>query len=411
MKIVLISLSTPTLYNVRAASALPYHLLKGLQEIENVETVIYSFNINELSSADQSAVEQELNTKIHIVKPPRWIKWMFRLKLSFLRVFMRYPVCAYYGIQEGLVQDISEFKPDCVWIYGEELSHIANKFGGLRRIVTMPDCESLYFYRLLSKPWVRNSFLGKVRALFGFTQYNRYEKDSNVADHNLTYHFVGKEDARFYKENNPFSQVVFLPHPLYEYNETRKIGFHHPLRVLFAGRYDLYCKHGADSLLQELETQSRTEGCNDILCKRVEVTFLGKGWDDWVSKLRKAGLGVRHINFVDDYISEICNHDIQVNTIDVGTGTKGKVLDAIANGLLEIGTKYSLENIDVSSPESCILYSEPQEFISTLMDIVNRPSLYEEKARLGMTQVRVTHDRCRIARALFKRGESSRNEE
>ena len=59
MKIVLISLSTPTLYNVRAASALPYHLLKGLQEIENVETVIYSFNINELSSADQSVVEQE----------------------------------------------------------------------------------------------------------------------------------------------------------------------------------------------------------------------------------------------------------------------------------------------------------------------------------------------------------------
>ena len=95
----------------------------------------------------------------------------------------------------------------------------------------------------------------------------------------------------------------------------------------------------------------------------------------------------------------------------MGTGTKGKVLDAIANGLLEIGTKHSLENIDVSSPESCILYSEPQEFISTLMDIVNRPSLYEEKAKQGMTQVRVTHDRCRIARALFKTGESNHNEE
>ena len=61
MKIVLISLSTPTLYNVRAASALPYHLLKGLQEIENVETVVYSFNVNELSSSDLSFVEKELN--------------------------------------------------------------------------------------------------------------------------------------------------------------------------------------------------------------------------------------------------------------------------------------------------------------------------------------------------------------
>lgn len=411
MRIVLISLCTPTLYNVRAASALPYHLLKGLQETESVEAVIYSFNLNELSSADLTVVEKELNAKIHIIKPPSWIKWMFRLKLSFLRILMRYPICAYYGIHEGLVQDISGLKPDCVWIYGEELAHIAKKFDGLHRIVTMPDCESLYFYRLLSKPWVRNSFLEKVRALCGFTQYNRYEKASSITDNNLTYHFVGKGDASFYKENNPFSQVIFLPHPLYEYNETRKVEFHHPLRVLFAGRYDLYCKHGADSLLQELEKQSRTEECNDTLCKGIEVTFLGKGWENWVSKLRKVGLRVQHINFVDDYISEICNHDIQVNTIDVGTGTKGKVLDAIANGLLEIGTKYSLENIDVSSPESCFLYSKPQEFIFILKDIVNRPSLYEEKAKLGMAQVRVTHDRCRIARALFKTGESSRNEE
>ena len=55
------------------------------------------------------------------------------------------------------------------------------------------------------------------------------------------------------------------------------------------------------------------------------------------------GMKLYHIKFAPDYIEEICKHDIQVTPICIGTGTKGKVLDAIANGLLVIGSWYALE--------------------------------------------------------------------
>ena len=58
-KIVLISLSTPTFNNVRAASALPYHLIKGIRENNatkyNLE--IYSFNINNIGTEDIRKIE------------------------------------------------------------------------------------------------------------------------------------------------------------------------------------------------------------------------------------------------------------------------------------------------------------------------------------------------------------------
>ena len=47
-KITIFTLSTPTFNNIRAASALPYHLMKGAEENENVQFKIYSFNINKL---------------------------------------------------------------------------------------------------------------------------------------------------------------------------------------------------------------------------------------------------------------------------------------------------------------------------------------------------------------------------
>lgn len=66
MKVALISLSTPTVYNQGAASALPYHLLK--YRAENIEVEIWSFNINHIKLADIPQIETELNVKVHLFK-------------------------------------------------------------------------------------------------------------------------------------------------------------------------------------------------------------------------------------------------------------------------------------------------------------------------------------------------------
>ena len=120
-----------------------------------------------------------------------------------------------------------------------------------------------------------------------------------------------------------------------------------------------------------------------------------------MEELRRAEYEVNHITFAPDYIEEICKHDIQITPIAIGTGTKGKVLDALANGLLVIGTPYALENIAVKHGVSCIEYRQPQEVIEVLQDIPNNISKYEAMAEAGRRQVLEHHNREKISRELF----------
>ena len=118
--------------------------------------------------------------------------------------------------------------------------------------------------------------------------------------------------------------------------------------------------------------------------------------------LRNLGFEVEHIKFAPDYIDEIIKHDIQVTPITVGTGTKGKVLDALANGLLVLGTPYAMENIAVEHGTSCVVWETPEQLVETLMDIPTRVEHYEQMAQVGRKAVLEQHDPVRIAKQLFE---------
>lgn len=393
-KITLISLSTPTFNNVRAASALPYHLIKGAKESAETEFEIYSFNINNIDAMGIGKTEQELGVKIRVLKQPKFIRWLFRFHLLFLRVFLKFPLYTYLSLCKETQEAISRYNPDIVWIYGEEIAGLAKLFSDKRCIVTMPDCESMYYYRLLSKRSATDSLLKTVKYLYAYLQYRRMEK--SVYSDGVLYHFVGKADRDFFKEINPKANAIFLRHPLYAYNDEKIIKFHQPqIKLLFAGRYDFYCSHGSDDLLKEIIK-------SDTLKKQYEITFLGKGWENWNELLNNAGWTAKQIVFAPDYIEELQKHDIQVNAIDIGTGTKGKVLDAISNGLLEFGTQYALENITVVHNESCILYYDITEAIEILKEIPQNTTKYETMAMKGRQMVIDFHSRKVIALQLFK---------
>ncbi len=120
-----------------------------------------------------------------------------------------------------------------------------------------------------------------------------------------------------------------------------------------------------------------------------------------MKELHDTGWEVNHITFAPDYIEEICKHDIQITPITIGTGTKGKVLDALANGLLVIGTPYAMENIAVEHGVSCIEYRNPQEVIDILFDIPLNREKYEAMAQTGQKSVLKFHDRCLLSKELF----------
>lgn len=198
-------------------------------------------------------------------------------------------------------------------------------------------------------------------------------------------------------------------------NRKWKINFHRPkIKVVIAGRYDLYMKQSADELVESLtphpspkgEGNHESEGNNihplgGNIRGAYTFTFLGKGWETHVDRLRSAGYEVDHIVFAPDYIEEISRYDIQITPITIGTGTKGKVLDAMANGLLVIGTPYALENIAVEHGVSCLEYRQPEEVIAMLQDIPGQIGKYEEIAEKGRLQVITHHSRALAAQNLF----------
>lgn len=401
MKITLITIMTPASENIRGTSALPYHLIKGSILNDN-QFVIYTFNNNGLSDEKIAEVEKELGVTIKIMPLPKWYLLIFKLHLLFLRVSLKYPLVNYIKLSKKTVDEIQSSVPDLIWVYGEELSRIVKQFPNQQRIQIGPDTESLYYYRMMGRRFVTKSPLSYWKNALMYRKYARMEREF-CTDKDFTYYAVGEEDVRHLQQLNPKVQARFLRHPHYEIKSPTPSlpegegGFHSPkIKVLIAGRYDLYMKQEADLLSSQFTVHSSQ------LSENYVITFLGKGWEKHVETLRSAGYEVNHIKFASDYIEEICKHDIQITPISIGTGTKGKVLDALANGLLVIGTPYALENIAVKHGESCIEYRQPSEVITWLHEIVKNPKLFESMAMVGQQQVLTLHNPTRIASQLFK---------
>lgn len=393
MRIFLITNVTPASENIRGTSALPYHLM--IERPKGVEVEIYSYNINKLDEQKIHSVEEELGVQITVLKTPFWIRFLFKKHILPLRIFFRYPLYNYLKLKKKDLLNINLSQPDYIWIYGEEMSRISKQLSTFHRVHTLPDAESLYYYRLLKQSYVVSNDKWYRRLLFMMPKFIRMERDFETSD-NIKYHVVGNADANMLRSLNPQINVFFIRHPHYNVCATD-----HPIKfsegrikLLIAGQNNVYMKYGIDVVVAcFLEHKN--------LCDNYEITFLGKWWEGKAALLRKIGYKVNHICFAEDYIEEISKHDVQVTPINIGTGTKGKVLDAMANGLLVIGTNFALENIAVEHKKSCVLYNNQKDLNMVLNDIVYNRSRYEMIAEKGRQAILEFHGRKSVSNAFF----------
>lgn len=395
MKVVFITPVTPYKENMGGPSGHPYHLM--IERLENIDITIYSYNGNHLSNEIIHQVEKELRVKIKLLKQPKWLLWILKLHLTFIRLLLKYPINCYLRLDNNIVQEIEASKPDLIWGYCQEFNGILRQFKEYQRLHTVPDCYSLHFYRRLGKRLALSNLKEFWRVVTNYNKHYRMERDFDDSD-NIVYHLVGEEDKNFLMEINPKLNAHFIRHPHYEVAQPLTIKFHQPkIKLLIAGRYDLYSIQAADELFTQL-----TNTNNQTIREKFVWTFLGKGWERHVEELKNSGFEVEHIKFAPNYIEEITKHDIQINPLSIGTGTKGKVLDALANGLLVIGTPYALENIAVKHGDSCIEYKQPKDVIQWLIEISNNTSTFEKMAEKGQEQVLRFHDRALISKELFQ---------
>lgn len=396
MKIAAITILTPYRENYKGTSALPYHLM--VHRPDDVEIEIYSFNNNRLSADKIREVENELKVKIHVMPLPIWYKMVFALHLLFIRLFLKYPIHHYITVPKGYEKIIKDGMPDGIWIYGEELSKAAKQFKSFRRVHTLPDSEALYYHRMMGTRFVMNDMKKYFRCAFMYPKFRHMERDFERSE-DIHYHLVGEADTEFIKDMAPGIQAHFIHHPHYEISCQEDKLFHTPVRLLVAGQYNYYMKQDADEVVNCL--LHLKEDDKNLLISNYEITFLGRGWERHVESLKNDGWNVNQISFAPDYIEEITKHDVQLAPISIGTGTKGKVLDALANGLLVIGSHYAMENIAVEDGKSCVIYKNSSEVCTILLSIIKDKPKYEDIAAHGREAVLSVHGRRRVSEMLF----------
>ena len=391
----MISVMTPAPENIRGTSALPYYILLGRDK--KIEVELYSYNLNALSSSQILKTSKELNLKINLLPIPQWYNLIIKYFL-FFRLFLKKPLGNYIRLRKSQLNTILKKDFDGIWIYGEELSQVSSQLAKFKRVHTLPDCESLYYYRMLGKRFAIYNKTRFWRSIFMYPKYLNMEKEFDTSP-NVHYHLVGEADVEFLKEIKPGIQAHFIRHPHYQVALPEKtISFSSPkIKVLIAGQYDLYMQQDADEMITQLSKENNVSA----LKEHYQFTFLGKGWEQHAITLRNVGYDVCHIKFAPNYIEEISKYDIQVTPICIGTGTKGKVLDAFANGLLVMGSWYALENISVKNNISCLQYNDTKEIITILKEIYSNQSCYEDIAREGRRVILEYHSGLSIAQQLF----------
>lgn len=387
MKVSFLSIYVPTPENYGGPSALPYYILKHREADIDVE--IFTYNLNNVSQQIIKKIEADLNLKIHTFKVPAWYEWMRKHHFTWFRVFLKYNLETYIKPTKQQLQLLVSGKPDLIWRYKGDFITVSSKLPEYKHLVSEPDCPSLVYFRQLCDSTGYKSFLfylGLAKVTYSAILNTKADATSNSL-----HHVVGMDDWREMKKIAPEKKTFFLLHPHYELTSSPVISLNkETIKVVIAGKYDLYMKSGIDQLLPVMKNFTNK------IKQRYEFTFLGKDWENVCADLQRAGLNCKHISWVDKYIESLCEYDIQLSPITVGAGMKGKVLDAIANGLLTIGTQVALENIAVRNMESCILYKDATQLPAIFLSILNNPTKYEEIARKGMMSTRKLHspERC-----------------
>lgn len=372
MKIVEITPITPWKENKGGTSALQYHLLS--RRPKDVSIDVWSFNYNDLSADEIRVVEKELDVDIHLMNKPWFRTFVVDKGLRFVRLILEYPIFNYIWLSKKAIIDIDSISADGIWIYGEEMGRVAKQLNKYKRVHTLPDAESLYYERL-----------GGMKNIISGNKFRRME---NVMDRTVLYHLVGAADVEWFKKMALGVDARFIRHPHYELVD-KKIGFRKKVNLLVAGRNDIYMRGTANEMIEVFQEILKTD--------EYEVTFLGKGWEDEVRRLRQVGYVVNWKEYVENYVTEVAKYDIQISPLSLGTGTKGKVLDAMANGVLVVGTEYALENI----ADGGVLYRTKEELKDVLLNILSDRAKYEDMASEARDNVRREHNRAKVSGQMF----------
>ena len=392
-RIAFISTMMPTPTNLRGPSSLPYQLIA--HRPDGITVDIFTMNQNGVSAEAIDGYSKRMKSQVTIVTPSFFYKICNTFGLRWLLCrYRRLPFKTLIRLSPSIVSYIND-NSDYIWLYPHFLLGVARQFSR-PIIVTGPDSSALYCERCLC-----DSFA--IRSM-GFQNIKRVLQREKLLElcwsslHKSMLHFVGEDDYRYFMDCNPRGNAFYLRHPSnmpegltpkqYEHTNNK-------LSIVITGELNIYTHSDMEIILGQLCRHSRE------LNEKYRFTFIGKKWNDIVTAMMKYGYQVVHKEWVEDYFRELKLHDLQLFPISVGTGTKGKVLDALCAGIVCLGSKYAFENIQLIDGVSAYKYEKAQEIGEILIKIYNERNNLASIATAGHDVVCKDHAPAVIAKDFF----------
>jgi len=407
MKVLFISGCAPSKFNHGEPNAYPFYIIKEIAARH--ETGVLYFNNNE--KLDNSAIDEELANEAVIykknIKPSKLSKLLFlaayipravilklfiRLKITPPRFIIPLQLSVYKKYPDSSFEKyVKEFAPSQVVVFPMQLYFAIKKTTRLKIPVSVlcTDSTVLHYSRVLKSGHRVPSSLSITR------QMREQSKKLESLYENIpaNYLFVGKEDMTSFSRNSgQADNSSFVLHHLYSYTTSKpEWNSDAPLNVLFAGGgHTIYTGDEPDRIAQHIADTKKPATAD------IHFHFLGNGYSVPIATLRQAGYNVSHETWVPDYDDYLMKMHVQVFPIIVGTGTKAKVLSAMASGLLAVGTPYTFENIEAEKGRDYIQYDEPAEVPALLTTICQNKKHYESIADAGKRKILDKHDTVKV---------------
>jgi glycosyltransferase involved in cell wall biosynthesis len=125
--------------------------------------------------------------------------------------------------------------------------------------------------------------------------------------------------------------------------------------------------------------------------KNVNWTIVGKGPKEEVKNLEKEG-SIKVTGFVDDVKPYIYGSDVFVVPLRIGSGTRLKILEAMAMGIAIVSTSIGCEGIDVEHGKNIFIADDPGDFAKCVVDLLSNDGLRFSIAEAGRKLVEEKYD-------------------
>ncbi len=164
---------------------------------------------------------------------------------------------------------------------------------------------------------------------------------------------------------------------------------HEGLVCLFVGDFTYRPNQDAVRwLVDEIISKSKKSFPSEI--QNSKLLLVGRNPTNYIKNLASENIIVD--GGVEDIRDAYARADIFLAPIRIGSGTRLKILEAMAAGLPIVSTTVGAEGLDVKDGENILLADEPQDFAQKISTLLKNPALRDKIGSAGKALVRQKYD-------------------